>query len=472
MRGVRPRLAVAAAVLAGAALLAAPLGLGPGCGQTVPYQPHIVLVVCDALRADHLELYGYGRATAPRLAAWAADGLVFDRATAASNWTRPSVQSLLNGREPAPDVLLSPEEKLPTDAATLAERLQAAGYETAAVSANPFVSAALGASRGFESFVDLGWKGSERSGHWKEDIASSYVLDRVEYLLSSRAKSGKPVFLYVHLMDTHLPYDPPVTDRGWVDPAYAGPIDGSREGYRALSTADAEHPLSEADRNQAIALYDGEIARLDEGLDRLRALVAEHLKDRPVVSVVTADHGEAFGEPPLGVYMHGHGLGPELLRVPLVIHGVRPQGRVGARVGLVDLAPTLAQLGGATLGDDLDGVALITRDGQLNAPPGRDLAAYRALPGEGPAAGELAVLRDEWRALRQGREWRLVEDDSGEDMSLVHPEIVSACEEAAARWIIAARKRAEQGGAAARAERIVLPEGADEDLKALGYLGR
>jgi len=472
VRLARPRLVLAGAALAAAALLAAPLGIGVACGERAPYQPHLVLVVCDALRADHLELYGYGRATAPKLAAWAAGGLVFDRATAPSNWTRPSMQSLLTGRQPSPDVLLAPEEKLPTDAATLAERLEAAGYETAAVSANPFVSTALGANRGFDDFVDLGWKGSERAGHWKEDIASSFVLDRVEYLLSSRAQSGKPVFLYVHLMDTHLPYDPPAAQRGWVDPAYVGPIDGSREGYRALSSADAEHPLSAADQAQAEALYDGEIARLDEGLDRLRALVAQHLKDRPVVTVVTADHGEAFGEPPLGVYMHGHGLGPELLRVPLVIHGVRPQGRVGARVGLVDLGPTLAQLGGASLGDDIDGLALITRDGQLNAPPGRDLVAYRALTGEGTAAGELAVLRDQWRALRQGREWRLVEDDNGEDMSLVHPEVVSACEEAAARWIITSRKRAEQGGAAAQGERITLPEGADEDLKALGYLGR
>jgi len=471
VRLARPRLALAGAALAvAAALLAAPLGVG--CAERAPYQPHIVLVVCDALRADHLELYGYGRATAPKLAAWAAGGLVFDRATAPSNWTRPSMQSLLTGRQATPDLLLTPDEQLPADAATLAERLSAAGYETAAVSANPFVSAALGAARGFDNFVDLGWKGSERSGHWKDDIASPFVLDRVEYLLSSRAKSGKPVFLYVHLMDTHLPYDPPAAQRGWVDPAYAGPIDGSREGYRSLASADAEHPLPEADRQQAIALYDGEIARLDEGLDRLRALVAEQLKDRAVVTVVTADHGEAFGEPPLGVYMHGRGLGPELLRVPLVIHGVRPEGRVGARVGLVDLGPTLAQLGGATLGDDVDGIALITREGRLNAPPGRELVAYRALPGEGPAAGELAVLRDQWRAMRQGREWRLVEDDSGEDMSLVHPEIVSTCEQAAMSWMATARARRERAGEAARAERVELPEGADEDLKALGYLGR
>ena len=459
LRALLPALAVAAALFA-------------ACAERAPFQPHIVVVVCDALRADHLELYGYGRTTAPKLAAWAAGGLVFDRATAASNWTRPSVLALFTGREPAPGLLLGPDEQRPAEAATLAERLALAGYETAAVSANPFVSSALGAARGFQSFVDLGWKGSERSGHWKDDIASPFVLDRVEYLLSSRAHSGKPVFLYVHLMDTHLPYDPPVELRGWTDPAYAGPIDGSREGYRGLPAADAAHPLPPEDRAQAVALYDGEIGRLDRSLERLRELVAEHLKDRPVVTVVTADHGEAFGEPPLGVFAHGRGLGPELLRVPLIMHGVRPEGRVAARVGLIDLGPTLAQLGGTTLGPDVDGLALITRDGRLNAPSGRDFIAYRALAGEGSAPGELAVLRDEWRTMRQGREWRVLDDDTGDDVSLMHPDLVSSAEHASGRWQTEADERRARAGEAARAQPVELPAGADEDLKALGYLGR
>jgi arylsulfatase A-like enzyme len=319
--------------------LAAAASLPAACGERAPFQPHIVVVVCDALRADHLELYGYGRTTAPKLAAWAAEGLVFDRATAASNWTRPSVQALFTGREPVPGLLLAPDEMLPPEAATLAERLALAGYETAAVSANPFVSTALGAARGFQGFVDLGWKGSERSGHWKDDIASPFVLDRVEYLLSSRARSGKPVFLYVHLMDTHLPYDPPSScGAGPIRPT-PGPSTAAARANRGLPAADAEHPLPAGRPRAGRGPLRREIARLDRGLERLRELVAEHLKDRPVVTVVTADHGEAFGEPPLGVYTHGRGLGPELLRVPLIMHGVRPEGRVAARVGLIDLGP-------------------------------------------------------------------------------------------------------------------------------------
>lgn len=458
-----------ACAFVGTLTLAALLG---GCGEKPLLQPHIVLVVCDGLRADHLDLYGYPRETAPKLTAWAGTGLVFERATAPSNATRPSMQALFTGRHPAPDATLAPDERLPGGLATLAERLEAAGYETDAVSANPLQSAALGASRGFGNFVDLGWKGSARTGHWKDEIASPFVLDRVEYLLSSRGQNGKPVFLYVHLMDTHLPYDPPAELRTWCDPAYAGPIDGSREGYAALAEADAEHPVPEADRQQVQALYDGEIARLDLQLERLRTLVAEQLDDRPVVTVLTSAHGQSLGEPPLGVYGQGRGLGPEQLRVPLIMHGVRPEGRVAARVGLIDLAPTIAQLGGANLGHEVDGVALITRTGRLYAPPSRDFIAYRARPGDEPAAGELAVLRDQWRAMRVGREWRLHDDDSGNDMSLIHPDRVTSLEGVATSWRAGADARFWQGQQASAAERVALPWGADEDLKALGYTGR
>jgi hypothetical protein len=39
-------------------------------------------------------------------------------------------------------------------------------------------------------------------------------------------------------------------------------------------------------------------------------------------------------------------------------------------------------------------------------------------------------------------------------------------------WMATARARRERAGEAARAEHVELPEGADEDLKALGYVGR
>jgi arylsulfatase len=441
--------------------------LAAGCSRPAPdMRPHIVLVVCDALRADHLDLHGYERATAPALAAWAEGGLVFQQATAPSNWTRPSVLSLFTGRDPMPDRILRPSEPLPDDEPVLAEVLSEAGYRTAAVSANPFVSRALGADRGFDEFVDLGWRGNERRGHWKEEIAAPFVLQRVEYLLATRETDERPLFLYVHLMDPHLPYDPPERFRSWCQPDYAGPIDGATEPFRVLGGEHVDERLSPGDREQVVALYDGEIARLDEGLVSLRALIDEHLGDRPVVTVVTADHGEVFGEGRRGAYMHGVGLDPGLLRVPLVLHGAGDRGVVGERVGLIDLAPTLAALAGASWPEAIDGRDLLAG----TAPAGRDLIAYRALPdGEAPGHGELAVLRDGWRAERIDGGWRLFDVQTGVDHTEQRPDLLRDLSRAANRWL----ERWEQRGATAAADREVeMPEDVEERLRTLGYLGR
>ncbi len=460
------------------ALLLALLPLLAGaCGRAPPTAPHIVLVVCDALRADHLDLHGYGRETAPRLAAWAQGALVFEQASAPSNWTRPSIHALFTGRHPAPDRVLAADEPLPADEAVLPDLLRRAGYETAAVTANPFISRTYGADRGFREFVDLGWRGEEATGPWKEPLASAAVLDRVEYLLASRAR-GAPLFLYVHLMDTHEPYDPPAELREDVDPAYAGPVDGSREGYALLRDGDAVLP---ADARQVVALYDGEVRRLDEGLARLRALVARHLGDRRVVTVVTADHGESLGEE--GLWRHGHGLHRGLLNVPLIVDGAGAATRVGQRVGLVDLGPTLLRLAGAEAPGDIDGRDLLAeRDeaGVPRLPAGRDLIAYRALPdrpttirGHGVAAlGELAVLRDGWRAERRADGWRLFEEATGRDRSAEQAVLLEELVEGARAWEQRGRARLAAAGDAAPAGAMDLSPDERALLEQLGYTGR
>jgi arylsulfatase A-like enzyme len=464
-RGRQARTALALFATLFAALLAVAL-LGTGCGKKKLLQPHIVVVVADSLNPDHLDLHGYERLTAPALAEWAREGLVFERATTPGNWTRPAVHALFTGREPAPDRRFGRTEPVPVDEPVLAERLAGVGYETAAVSANPLVSTTLGADRGFDAFMNLGWQAPQQQGRSKDAIASPFVLDRVEYMLSTRQKTGRPVFLYVHLMDPHLPYDPPERLRTWCDPAYDGPVDGSKAGFLPLRARKHVNDLiSEADQRQVVALYDGEIARLDEGLLRLRALVAEHLADRPVVTVVTADHGEAFGEGLDGTYAHGHGLGENQLRVPLVIHGVRPNGRVPARVGLIDIAPTLAQLAGTSMGGPVDGRPLVMRDGRLDAPPGRTFIAYRALPGSEAGAGMLAVVSDTLRAERRTDDWRLYDVATNEDLTLVEPGELARLRSAATDWLATGLARV---SASPRAEPVTLPPGAAETLDALG----
>src|SRR5262249_29552298 len=106
--------------------------------------------------------------------------------------------------------------------------------------------------------------------------------------------------------------------------------------------------------------YDSEVAFVDRQLGRLVAAL-ERL-DRPVVLVLTADHGEEFKEH--GGWYHGSSVYEEQVRVPLIVvaPGLGPR-VVRQPVELVDVAPTVMGLLGQAAppslrGDDL-GAALL-----------------------------------------------------------------------------------------------------------------
>ncbi len=425
-------------------------------------RPHIVLIVCDTLRADHLDLHGYARSTAPLLRGWASTGMVYDEATAPSNWTRPSIQSLFTGRHPIADQIFHPGDRWRTDVHWLPELLQEAGYETVAATANLFLGADFGGSRGFDRHVHTEFDRAQ-PGHWKHLIAAEGLLTDLEGALTAPPlDDDRPVFLYVHLMEPHIPYDPPAEYRSWCPPDYDGPFDGRGAAFGALKGDNVDERLAAGDREQLIGLYDGEIRRMDDQLQRLRKMVAKHLGGRDVLTVLTADHGEAFGEGPSNRYTHGWGMGPELLHVPLVVHDGREHGRVSARVGLVDIFTTLMETADAELPDDIDGLPL--RDAQR----GREYVSYKALPGATALSGQLAVLRDDLRAERHDDgTWGLFRTDTGEDVTEVYPRVLRDMIRSSTRWARASRERLPDPEAGRESNSA----GGDlfEKLKALGY---
>lgn len=363
----------------GVVLAAAAIAVGMGCRQpSAPAHPNVVLVVVDTLRADHLGSYGYARAATPRLDAFAASGVRFTGARAASSWTLPSVASILTGRYAVEHGVERLESALNDEQVTVAETFTAAGYETAAFSANiSLVIPESGFAQGFARFdviedtLDpnraadpvLVRDGTNRSA---QAAPANRVTDAVLGWFRARTQPERPYFLYVHYFDPHASYTPPpdYAERFGVkadDPLLAR--------GQAIVTFGAKPPPPDQ-LATLVALYDAEIAFTDHEIGRLLdglGVPGDHARD--TVVVLTADHGEEFGEH--GGMLHGRTLFEEMLHVPLVVAGAGvPTNRiVEAPVSLVSIAATLADLaavppsptfGGHSLAPAIHGAAAVS----------------------------------------------------------------------------------------------------------------
>lgn len=301
---------------------------------------NVILLSVDALRADHLSCYGYHRETSPRLDALASESRLFTAAHSASSHTREAVPALLTGEYPA--VAVDSGYNLATD--TVASWLSKRGFRTAGFHSNPYVSRAYGFDRGFEAFDD-----DLHLGQHKLLALAQRALDKLRNRHYARAAEindralgwldaldDDPFFLWVHYMDTHGPYDPPARfdSYGERSPDY----DPQSLYRRACGSPDS---VTDADRRQLLDRYDGEIRHVDAQLGRfLDALRERDLLEESLV-VVTADHGDAFGEH--GYYGHPRYLHDSLTRVPLL---VRPPGgsdddTVSAPVSTLDVVATI-----------------------------------------------------------------------------------------------------------------------------------
>jgi len=341
----RGTLSAAVVAAAACALLIA------GCGNRSEKRPNVLLWVVDTLRADHLEIYGYQRETAPRLAELARDGVVFERTYATSSWTKPSTASLLTGLTPERHRATTRAHLLDGRLRLLPEYLKDLGYHTAAFVTNPWTTPSWGFGRGFDGF-------SELLGRPRAENVLQAVLRHLD------GDIGDPFFLYVHTLDPHGPYTPPPSFRErWApDPALRFP-----------NPKKIKPDTPPEDLETAVAAYDGEISYGDEAfgrvLDRLRE---DGLYDDALI-IFTSDHGEELGDHGRGE--HGRTLFEEVVKVPLVMKlpGNRHAGaRVAVPVSIVDLVPSVLAVVGSELEAPLDGIDLLPLlDGEAGATPER-----------------------------------------------------------------------------------------------------
>ena len=116
--------------------------------------PNLLLVTIDTLRRDHCSAYGYERDTTPHLRAFASQGVRFDAAYAPGPITGPTHATLFTGLYPIAHGYVKNGLRLDEAHQTLAERLRAQGYQTAAIVSSFALARRFGFEQGFESYDD------------------------------------------------------------------------------------------------------------------------------------------------------------------------------------------------------------------------------------------------------------------------------------------------------------------------------
>ncbi len=317
----------------------------------LPPRPNVLVITIDALRRDHLAINGYERDTSPEIDAFLESAVQFVDVVPQSSRSLRSIPSMWTGLY-ASEIAFGPEYLWPAlmlENHTGAELLQAQGYASSVVVATDYFERVHGFFQGFDDVLQADTPDPPR--RWAVDEA----LPRMRTLAASDA----PWLMWVHLFNVHAPY---LQDGV---PSRYGP--------------------SEADRYDTEIGFAGlEVQRL---LEALRQLGVE---ERTVV-VLASDHGEGFGEH--GSFNHSTTLYEEEL-VPVLafrVPGVAPR-RVEGLVGLLDMAPTIANLVDAPLPTTISGRSLVPYFSGEEAPDPERVVFSELLP-DGIAPYDIKAAR-------------------------------------------------------------------------------
>ena len=193
----------------------------------------VIVFLSDTLRSDHLEMYGYGRETAPFLSQLAAEGVRFDDTISQTTWTKVSVPTLLSSIYPPAHGIVSPPDRLSSRATTLAEAFREAGYATFQTASVPFTGRLSNLHQGVEVLHERASIDNDDLGHSFAKTARTYV-DRFLTWLDDHHDVA--FYAFIHTFDPHWDYEPyPPYDLVWASPSgKGGPRSPDRAGARAL----------------------------------------------------------------------------------------------------------------------------------------------------------------------------------------------------------------------------------------------
>lgn len=308
---------------------------------------NIILIVIDALRQDHLSLYGYARNTTPHIDALAQQALVCTNAYSQSNWTCPSMASIFTGTYPLVHKVYNPPEGiidrfsvLPEQLTSIPEALKEKDFYTAAVTSCGWVSENSNYDQGFDEF------------HLVEREDETIIDKAIEFI---REKKKRDFFLYVHLLDLHDYSWLKIRHKQFLKDSYNLPehiqilhTKPQSEVYQKLGSIVNKKDLPDDTLDYLIDIYDSYLFFTDQLVGKLVESLQDEKISKKTMVIITADHGEKFFEH--GELLHGgQSLYNEVVRIPLIFHSglMFPNQKINPNlVESIDVFPTILDLFG------------------------------------------------------------------------------------------------------------------------------
>jgi choline-sulfatase len=385
----------AAASAAPSASLSTSVPPKPTASVARPSKPlNVILLTVDSLRTD-VPWQGYPRPIAPNLTRLASESVVYTNAYSASSYTAKSVATMLSGRF-ASTLYRSGSffARYPSSNLFLAEILAERGIRSIGWHGHWYFGKGSGFEQGFAEWQLV--PGIRRDTETDNDVTSDKMTALGIELLGKKENTGGRFFAWAHYMDPHDQY--------------------------------FKHPEAPDFGKKARDRYDSEIWYADYHIGKLLDWARTQPWWSDTAVVVTADHGEAFGEHEM--YKHAFELWEVLVRVPMFVYAPGAKARkIEERRSHVDLAPTLLELMGVEVPMGFQGRSVVPE--LYGAPP----------ENREPILCELAHDKHNWprRALINGRlkiidfnrgryELFDLEDDPGETKNLEksHPDEFSS----------------------------------------------
>ncbi|MBI4847179.1 MAG: sulfatase [Nitrospirae bacterium] len=359
--------------------------------------PNIILVVMDTLTARDMQVYGYERPTTPFISEWAKDAVVFNSAYASSNWTSPTVMSLMTGQRPWTHGIwhMTNQQARSAYVNSLPAVLKDHGYDIYGFVQNRYahpdtlgIRAPFNTAESYYTFwISNGWWFDELAAVFAErNVVKEWIFENneiadlinayrpamsdtlfppekvygsfLDYMSQTdRNISDRPFFAWLQLYPPHNPYLPPEPYRGMFGDAGRFSTDSVQERSGLLETGyDAGR---QADIDILRKRYDEFILYSDRQFELFISRLSETMDMSNTVIILTGDHGESFEH---GYQGHsGAHLYESIVHVPLMVKlpGGIHRKAIDMQTEQIDIAPTILELSGIPAPQWMEGRSLL-----------------------------------------------------------------------------------------------------------------